>query len=45
VRGDVLERLAEIHVPVNKRANVRDKLRLASVYARLARKQYDLILD
>ena len=45
VRGDVLERLAEIHVPVNELPYVRDELRLAPVYPRLAGKQHDLILD
>ena len=45
MRGHVLERLAEIHVPVNKRMYVCDELRLTSIYSRLARKQDNLTYD
>jgi hypothetical protein len=43
--GHVLEGLTEIHEQVNKRAYVRDGLRLAPVYPRLAGQPHDLVLD
>ena len=44
MRGHVLERLVQIDEFPYEFSYLRDKLRLAPVYPRLARKQHDLVL-